>query len=101
MSEMPENQTPASERSPFLAVTIVFSVLVIGYSLQLYTLFEQRKQLKRTNASYAELRPQIQNLSTVLQGVSQELVGLSTNSPVAEKIVRDFGIKITPPATPR
>ena len=96
MSESPENQFSPSGRTAFKPVTAVFAVLVIGYSLQLWNLFEQSTQLKKTNASYTELNPQIRNLSTVLQVVSQDLIGLSTNSLAASQIVKDFNIRINP-----
>ncbi len=80
--------------SPFWPITVVFVALMIGYSIQLWGLFNQRQQIQKTEASLRGLEPQARLVNTTLQKVSQELIELSATSAPAKQIVNDFNIRI-------
>ena len=82
--------------SPFWPITIVFVALMIGYSIQLGGLFNQRQQIQKTEISLTGLLPQAQAVNATLQKVSQELIELSATSVPAKQIVNDFNIRINP-----
>lgn len=94
MNDFSADQTSSDGHSPFLAVFVVFVALLVGYALQLWNLAAQAQQIQKTDASLVSLQPQVKILSTTLQGVSRDLMILSTNSPAARQIVSEFGIRV-------
>ena len=94
---MPEaSHRPAngsSEYSPFWAVAIVFLVLMIGYTVQMQSQWNQRRQARNTEVALAELMPRVNAIDTKLENVSQELIRMSATSAAARQIVEEFNIR--------
>jgi Tfp pilus assembly protein PilO len=92
-SASPASENGASDYSPFWAVAIVFLVLMIGYTVQLYNQWDQRHQARNTEAALVEMMPRVKAINAKLEGVSQELIRLSATSATAKQIVEEFGIR--------
>lgn len=79
--------------SPFWPIAMVFLALMIGYSIQLWGLVAQYRQLKSSETSLTAVMPQVQVINGTLQNVSQNLLDLSTTDPVAKQLVNEFNIR--------
>ena len=97
MSESFENPPAEAGHSPFFANMVVFIALLIGYGLQLWNLAAQNDQIRKTDAFLDAQKPKVREIGAILQGVSHDLVGLSSNSPAAKQIVTEFGIRLQQP----
>lgn len=82
-----------SAYSPFGAIVLVFLALVIGYSIQLGSLWNQYQQNKQAQTALVEMLPQVKAVNAKLQKVSQELIQMSATSAPAKQIVAEFNIQ--------
>lgn len=80
-----------------MALAAVLVALCVAYGVQIWGLYTQRSQIKKLEASYESVLPQVQTVNTKLQGISQDLLKMASTSPAAERIVREFNIKQNAP----
>lgn len=85
-------------RCPSISIAAVLVALCVAYGVQIWGLYTQRSQIKKLEASYENVLPQVRTVTTKLQGISQDLLKMSSTSPAADRIVREFNIKQNSPA---
>jgi hypothetical protein len=104
-SEDPNVDRAVNVYSPFWPVFIVFATLIFVQAAYVIGDFQQQSQLKTARAQLQPLMVQAQTINQTTEAVGRELMAMSTNSPEAAKIIKEFKIQLnhpagSPPATP-
>ncbi len=82
-----------TNHSVFYPLAVVLVAFCVFYSMDSYSLLQQRKQAKASLEQMELVLPQAQQVNETLRNLTGDVLMLSDRSPGARQVIKEFRIK--------